>query len=294
MAGQSTDAVTDPGTMPPERGLQALADAISRGWRPYRLRAYALGIVAGILVGGIPTAIATTVVILALSLAGLAIDPAVPWDEVIWSVAFAVAFAAVGAWAVVRWLPHDFKAATETYLWLASRAEEHWRDQFGGTPVPRTSAAMRGFLDSTPATPEAAYQRSGLYLALGDMEAARRQSELMAVDTAVELFQRDAMDWLLDFVAGEDHPLDRLRAAAAAIDDPADRLEADVEIALSEARVALARGVDWMTPAGALRHRLGDEPSRLIWRLGWGPAFRTMLSAATIGVVLFWIVRSIS
>ena len=73
MAGQSTDAVTDPRTTPPERGLQALADAISRGWRPYRLRAYALGIVAGILVGGIPTAIATTVVILALSLAGLAI-----------------------------------------------------------------------------------------------------------------------------------------------------------------------------------------------------------------------------
>jgi hypothetical protein len=280
--------------MPPERGLQALADAMSRAWRPYRLRAYVVGLVAGILVGGIPTAIATTVVILALSLAGITIDPAVPWDEVIWSVAFAVAFAAVGAWAVVRWLPRDFKAAAETYLWLASRAEEHWREQFEGTPVPRTSAAMRAFLDSTPATPETAYQRSGLYLALGDVKAAHDEMGLTRVDTAIERFQNEAMEWLLDFVAGGDDPLEPLRAAAAAIDDPPDRLEADVEVALSEARVAVARGGDWVTPAGALRDRLGDEPSRLIWRLGWRPAFRTMLSVATIGVVLFWIVRSIS
>ena len=211
----------------------------------------------------------------------------------IWSIAFAVAFAAVGAWALVRWLPGDFKAATETYVWLASPAEEHWRKEFGGAPVPRTPAAMRAFLDSTPATPETAYQRSGLYLALGDVEAAHREAKLMPVDTAVERFQCDAMEWLSDFVAGRDDPLEPLRAAAAAIDDPVERLEAEVEVALSEARVAVARRGDWVTPAAALRGRLGDEPSRLIWRLGWGPAFRTMLSAATIGVVLFWIVRSI-
>ena len=138
VARPSTDTVTDPGTRPEARGLQALADAISREWRPYRLRAYVVGVVAGILVGGIPTAIATTLVVFALSLAGLTIDPTVPWDELIWSAAFAVAFAAVGAWAVVRWLPPDFRAATETYIWLASEAEKHWREQFGSLfPVPR-------------------------------------------------------------------------------------------------------------------------------------------------------------
>jgi hypothetical protein len=266
---------------------------MSRGWRPYRLRAYAVGIAAGILVGGIPTAIATTAVILLLALAGITIDPALPWDEVIWSIAFAVVFAAVGAWALVRWLPHDFKAATESYLWLASRAEDHWHEQFGGLPVPRTPEAMRVFLDSMPATPETAHQRSGLYLALGDVDAARREIGQMPIGTAVERYQHAAMSWLLDFVAGGDASVEPLRAAAAAINDPADRLEAEVEVALSEARVAVARGGDWLTPAAAPRDRLGDEPSRLIWRLAWGPAFRSMLAAATIGVVLFWIVRSI-
>ncbi len=292
MARPSTDTVIDPGARPSARGLQALADAISREWRPYRLRAYVVGLVAGILVGGIPTAIATTLVVFALSLAGITIDRAVPWDEVIWSVAFAVAFAAVGAWAIVRWLPHDFRAATETYIWLASAAEKRWREQFG-SPVPRTPAAMRAFLESMPATPETAYQHSGIYLALGDVKAARGESGLMPVDTATERFQRDSMVWLLDFVAGGNEPLEQLRAAAAAIDEPADRLEAEVEVALSEARVAVASGGDWKRPAAAVRDRLGDEPSSLIWRLGWRPAFQTMLSAATIGVVLFWIMRSI-
>jgi hypothetical protein len=257
------------------------------------LRAYAVGLIAGILVGGIPTAIATTAVVFALSMAGISIDPAVPWDELIWSIAFAVAFAAVGAWAVVRWLPHDFKAATETYLWLASRAEEHWREQLDGAPVPRAPDGMRAFLDSTPATPQTAHQRSGIFLALGDVEGARHATEEMPVATALERYRYAATKWLLDFVAGRDDPLEPLRAAAASIDDPDERLEADVEVALSEARVALAHGGDWVTPAAALRGRLGDEPSRLIWRLGWGPAFRTMLSAASIGVVLFWVIRAI-
>jgi hypothetical protein len=293
VARPSTDILTDPGAKPSGRDAQALADAISRGWRPYRLRAYAAAIVAGILVGGIPTAIATTAVVLVLSLAGITIDPAVPWDELIWSIAFAVAFAAVGAWALVRWLPHEFKAATESYIWLASRAEEHWREQFGGLPVPRPPEAMRAFLTSTPATPETAHQRSGLYLALGDVEAARRETGQMPVGTAVERYQRAATSWLLDFVAGGDGTLEPVRAAAAAIDDPAERLEAEVEVALSEARVALAHSGDWLTPAAALRDRLGDDPSRLIWRLAWGPAFRGMLALAAIGVVLFWILRSI-
>jgi hypothetical protein len=293
VARSSTVNLTDPVAMQSGRRPQALADAISRGWRPYRLRAYAVGIVAGILVGGIPTAIATTSVVLVLSLAGITIDPALPWDELTWSIAFALAFAAVGAWALVRWLPRDFKAATESYIWLASRAEDQWSEQFGGAPVPRAPAAMRAFLDSTPATPETAHQRSGLYLALGDMEGARRETDQMPVGTAVERFQRAAVTWLLDFVLGGDDPLEPLRIGAAAIDDPAERLEAEVEIALNEARVAVARGGDWMAPAAAIRGRIGDEPSRLIWRLAWGPAFRTMLSAATIGVVLFWIIRSI-
>jgi hypothetical protein len=291
VAGSPTDIVTTD-AIPPGRAAGALADAMSKAWRPYRLRAYVVGVVAGILVGGVLTPIATTAVILALSLAGITVDAGSRWDELLWSAAFVVAFAAAGAWALVRWLPRDFKAAMETYVWLAMRADTHWREQFGGAPVPRTPTAMRAFLDSTPASPGTAHERSGILLALGDVDGARRETDAMLAGSPGERYQRTAMTWLLDFASGTDGPLDPLRAAAAAIDDPAEGLEADVEIALDEARVAVAGRGDWITPAAAIRDRLGREPSDLMWRLAWRPAFRTMLAAGTIAVVVYWIILS--
>ena len=292
MAEPSSVTLLDRAPVPPGHDIGALADAITRAWRPYRWRAYLVGAVSGVLVGGIPTAIATTVLAAILALAGFTVDPRLPWAEVLWSLAFVVAFAASGAWALARWLPPRFKAATETYVWLATMAETHWHEQFGDAPVPRTPELMRAFLDSTPKSPETAYQRCGIYMALGDLEAARGEIEQMPVATPVERHQRAAATWLLDFMAGGNGSLEPLRAGTAAIDDPAGRLEAEVEVALSEARVALAAGGDWMAPAAAIRHRLGPEPSRIIWRLAWRPAFRTMLSVATIGVVVYWLIMS--
>ena len=293
MAEPSSGTVPDRAPVPPGRDISALADAITRAWRPYRWRAYLVGIVSGVLVGGIPAAIATTALAAILALAGLTIDPMLPWAELIWSVAFVVAFAAAGAWALTRWLPPTFKAAAETYVWLATTAEAHWHEKFGDAHVPRTPELMRAFLDSTPRSPETAYQRSGIYLALGELEAARGEIELMPVVTPIERHQRAAATWLVDFVAGGNGSLEPLRAGTAAIDDPAGRLEAEVEVALSEARVALAAGGDWMAPAAAIRPRLGPEPAQIVWRLAWRPAFRTMLSAATIGVVVYWVIMSI-
>lgn len=292
VAEPSSDIVPDRPPVPVARKLGALADAITRAWRPYRWRAYVVGIVSGVLIAGVPTAIATTALAVILALAGITVDPRLPWAEVIWSVAFVVAFAAIGAWALARWLPARFKAAAETYVWLATTAETRWRDTFGDAPVPRTPESMRAFLDATPRSPETAYQRFGIYLALGELETARSEIEHMPVTAPVERYQRAAATWLLDFVNGGNASLEPLRMGAAAIDDAADRLEAEVEVALSEARVAVARGGDWMTPAAAIRDRLGTEPSRLIWRLTWRPAFRTMLATASVGVVAYWIILS--
>ena len=99
----------------------ALADAMTRGWRPYRWRGYAVGVVAGLALGGIVAPILTTSVALGLALAGITVDPRVPWAEVVWSVTFVVTFAAVGAWAVARWLPAAFRDALESYVWIARR-----------------------------------------------------------------------------------------------------------------------------------------------------------------------------
>jgi len=267
----------------------ALAHAITRAWRPYRWRAYLFGAVVGVLIAGIPTAVATTILALILEGAGVSLDPGFPWAELIWSGVFVLAFAAAGAWALARWLPRTFKAATETYLWLATRAEAHWHALFGDLPVPRTSPAMRLFVDGTPETPETAGERFGILMALGELDAARRVIGQMPESSPRERHMRSTAGWLVDFIDAKDGPLEPLWMSAATIDDPAERLEAEVELAVSEARIALATGRDWMTPLAAVRERLGREPARILWQFAWRPAFRLILSAAVIGVGAYWL-----
>ena len=170
--------------------MSALAAAITRAWRPYRWRGYILGLVLGILAGGILGPLLTVFLAIVVGLAGVTIDPLTPWAEIVWSGVFALTFAAAGAWAVARWLSDDFQAAIETYLWLAVRAEAHWHELFGDAAVPRSRSAMRAFITATPETPETAGERFGIWLALGDLDSARRVVEQMPDDTGSARYAR--------------------------------------------------------------------------------------------------------
>ena len=266
----------------------ALAAAITRAWRPYRWRGYVLGLVVGILAGGILGPLVTVSLAFAFGLAGVTIDPLTPWAEIVWSGVFAVTFAAAGAWAVARWLPRDFRAATETYLWLAVRAEAHWHELFGDVAVPRSRSAMRSFVAATPETPETAGERFGIWMALGDLISARRVIEQMPVDTGSARHARANAVWLVDLASGSAGDLVSLRSTAAELDDPDERLEAEVEVAVNAARVEVAAGRDWKPPLLAVREPLGPEPTAILWRHVWPPAFRGMFVAAVIGVAAFW------
>jgi hypothetical protein len=265
----------------------ALADAMTRGWRPYRWRGYAVGVVAGIALGGIVAPILTTSVVIGLALAGITVDPRVPWAEVAWSVTFVVTFAAVGAWAVARWLPAAFRDALESYVWIA------WRHVFGDRPVPRSQSALRDFVEATPETAETAGERVAAWLALGDVDAARRCVSQMTTDTPTARYARDGSAWLVEFVGGSTGDLVPLREGAAEIEDPDDRLAAEVELAANTARIELAAGRDWRPPLAQVRGRLGAEPSDLLWQLAWPSTFRGMLAAAAIGVAAFWVASAI-
>ena len=243
----------------------ALADAMTRGWRPYRWRGYAVGVVAGIALGGIVAPILTTSVVIGLALAGITVDPRVPWAEVVWSVTFVVTFAAVGAWAVARWLPAAFRDALESYVWIARRAETQWRHAFGDRPVPRSQSALRDFVEATPETAETAGERVAAWLALGDVDAARRCVSQMTTDTPTARYARDGSAWLVEFVGGSTGDLVPLREGAAEIEDPDDRLAAEVELAANTARIELAAGRDWRPPlaSGARAPRRGTERAPL-------------------------------
>jgi hypothetical protein len=299
------DATPEPGAQPgppgdpsgqttdPPRSLAghqpgALAAAITRAWRPYRWRGYVLGLVLGILAGGILGPLLTVFLAIVVGLAGMTIDPLTPWAEIVWSGVFALTFAAAGAWAVASWLPHDFQAATETYLWLAVRAEAHWHELFGETAVPRSRSAMRAFIAAAPETPATAGERFGIWMALGDLDSARRVVDQMPDATASARHARAAAGWLVDFAAGSPGDLAALRATGSALDDPDERLEAEVEVAVDAARMEVAERRDWKPPLLAIRERLGPEPTAILWRHAWPPAFRGMFAAAVVGAAAFW------
>jgi hypothetical protein len=272
----------------PRRHPAALSNAISRRWRPYRFRAYVLGALAGFLFGGIVAPIATTIVgLLVVALTSLRAF-SVPWTEVAWTVVFVVVFARVGSWAIARWLPRDFRAATESYVWLAMLAEARWRDQLGAT-VPRTAPAQRSFLDATPVTPATAGELGSIWLALGDLDTAREVMAQMPESTPFERHDKAAARWLVDFVGGDDGDLPSLEAALGQAGEDEGWLERHVELAVDASRVALAHRGDWVAPMAAVRHALGDEPSELMWRFAAEPAFRTMLALGTIGVIAYWV-----
>jgi hypothetical protein len=265
-----------------------LAAAITRDWRPYRWRAYVVGTLVGLIAGGICAPIATTTLELVLSLGGITIDPHLPWAEVIWSTTFVVTFAAGGAWGASRWLPTDFRAAVESYAWLSVRADERWRTVFGDRPVPRSVRAMRDFVTETPEAPESAGERFAAWLVLGDIAAARRVIGQMPGDTPLERETRVAATWMADFAGGTVGDLAPLLASASAIEDPADRLEAYLDIAANRARIEVAAGRDWKPPLAAVRERLGPEPVPTAWRQAWTSTFRGMLAAGAIGVGAYW------
>src|SRR4029077_20063283 len=96
--------------------------------------------------------------------------------------------------------------------------------------------------------------------------------------------------WLVDLAAGSPGDLAALRSTASALDDPDERLEADVEVAVAAAGFEVAAGRDWKPPLLPVRERLGPEPTALLWRHAWPRAFRGMFVAAVIGVAAFWFI----
>lgn len=286
---ETSGSTTDGPSIDARRHPAALAGAIGGAWRPYRIRAYAAAIVAGLVAGGVLAPILTTTLLLVAALNGTMLPQDVPWQEAVWTLTFALTLPFVGASAFAWWQPRRLRRASQTYLWLADRAEANWARAFGGRPVPRDERDMRAFLEAVPETPEGAAQRAGLMFALLDVEGARAAIAAMPNATPHDRFGRASAAWLADFVAGTTRPIEPLESLAHAIADPDERLEAVVALAVYRGRAALADGGDWETPLAAVRDDLGPSADALYRRIVWRPTFVRLLSAALVGLAVFWV-----
>lgn len=278
-----------PAAVDPKRHPAALSDAISKAWRPYRWRGYAVGILAGLFAGGVVAPVVTTSLLLASFLAGAAPSSVGSWPEIVWSITFAVTVPAAAATAFTRWQPRLLRDAAETYLWLAHRAEVNWARVFGSQPIPRTESRMRAFLETVPHTPATAGERFGLSIGLLDLDGARAALADMTDATAGDRYARTSAAWLVDFIGGTTGLLEPLESLIGAIEDPDDRIAASVELAVMRARVALADGQDWRVPLATVRPQLGTAPAPVYHQTVWRPVFRSVLINAVIGATVFWV-----
>ncbi len=288
MQGAEVTAPIEAKPLDPKRHPAALAGAIGEAWRPYRWRAIVTGALGGIFVGGIVTPVVTTSLVMLLAISGVArLNGA--WLGHVWMVAFALTVPAVGGLAYARWQPHRLRMAAQTYIWLATRAEEHWKRLLGGRPIPRDERGMRAALASMSETPDTARERFGLWIALLELDRARVAAAEMPEASPRDRYDRAAAMWLVDFVGGTTQPLDPLERLVDAIEDPDEQIEAGVALAADRARIALVEGNDWRAPLAAARDRLGVTAERWHNRMLFWPMFRTLFIAAAIGVAIFWL-----
>ena len=181
-----TSSQTPPGKA--ARHPSALADAISAAWRPYRWRAYAVGLAAGFVAGGVVAPLVTTPAEIVLSLAGFS-PSTTRWPEVVWLAVFVVTMAAATTVTFARWQPRQLRMAAEAYIWLATNgarrstttvgmdrfreASVEWFNQFtsGDTPSFDTLETLAGAIDNDEdrlqASVELATNRARAALAAG-------------------------------------------------------------------------------------------------------------------------------
>jgi hypothetical protein len=283
--------LTVPVTLPrvdPARHPAALAGVITRAWRPYRWRACAVGIVAGLLAGGVIAPIVTTSFTIALAAAGAQLQTRFPLWEVVWSLVFVGAAPGVGAAVFARWQPTTLRDAAQVYVWLALRAEANWARSFGTRPVPRDEQGTRAFLATLQPTAETASERYGLWLAVLELDRAREAIAQMPEATPLDRFTRASASWLADFVGGTTQPLEPIEELARHLNDPDERVEATVTIAVNRARVALADGRDWRVPLAEARPSLDAGADEMYQQFVSQPVFRLLLVNTIVGVVVFW------
>ena len=280
-----------PPPIPTSRHPAAVAAAIFHAWTPFRWRGYAAGFFAGVVGGGIVAPVVTTTLTLVAALLGVIVEGQFPWAEFTWTLVFAIVSPLAGALAYAQWQPRDLRDAAQTYLWLAQAAETRWRAATGLPTVPRDEAGMREFLRTVAPTPENAGERFGIWITLLDVEQARSAIAEMPDGSAYERFGHASAAWLAAFVAEGAAPpasFEELEVLASQIEDPGDRREARVTVALQRARAAVAAGGDWRAPLAAVRSELAREPDPVYARVVWRPAFRQLLIACLIGIFVYW------
>ena len=262
-----------------DRGLEGYPErsvAIVRAFRRPLQRALVFG--------------AVVAVAIVLVLVALRIDERLPGTIGIVAIAFVSGFS--GLAASILLVPRRMRRAFETYSWLGHDEVRRFRERTGG-PVPVGKPAMDHWLATTPSTPAMRLPRIEMLAFVGRYDEARRELEAVPATDADLRFELAALRQYVDWLEHGAADLSAVREAAAGL--PAGtvaRQQADVTIALSEARIRLAHGdADWASSLEQQRAALGCAPWRATLLDTWRPLGGALLLVALVVTVADVVLR---
>ena len=184
-------------------------------------------------------------------------------------------------------LPPSMRRAFEAYSWLGHREVARFRDRTGG-PVPTRPTQMVQWLATTPSTPAMRFPRVEILAFLGRHDEAQAELETATSSDPSGAFEIATLRQYIEWLRTGSTDFSDLRAAADGlpVGSPA-QLEAEVTLALSEARIRLVGGdPTWTRQLEDVRPRLGWAASRATlvdtWR--WVYVLFVIIGSATAGI----------
>jgi hypothetical protein len=186
----------------------------------------------------------------------LALQAGLPWPLALVAGTVLYAVVAVELWQLA--MPRRVRDAWEGFTLVANPETKRWIETTRAR-IPRTRAAMQGWLQGTPDRPETRWVRAQLLIAVGDLAEARAVALAMPMNSDWDRFEQRTLLEYVEWVAGGEANLDGLRELAETVGEPGsmERLRARGEVALAVARDLSVTGGDWMAPLKAVRDEAG-------------------------------------
>ena len=175
-------------------------------------------------------------------------------------------FAIVLALSLISQTAGDYRKALTVGEVARHSTWRSWQQATGEAHPPLSRDEAVRWLASHPGS-DLPPQRLYAHVLLGDVDGARGILADFPQGTDEQRYDREADEWVLDFMEGRISDLERLEQAATSLQDPEARAVAMSGAALRRATAVHASGGDWIGPMAAAYPAVaslgGDD-----WRIG--------------------------
>ena len=167
-------------------------------------------------------------------------------------------------------LPRGPRAALATHLWLGAREfERALGSRHAARSFPTTPDDMEAWLRSHPETDATRGLHVEMHLMREDLAAASAAIGRLTQDTAAQRFERALLAAMVEYQSTGIADVREARDALQSIDDPRERSEATVALAVFESRRQLPDG-DWRDPLLRARPSIPETDTAILVRdFGW-------------------------